>query len=73
MVDLDGDAWLVHDDRLLRWTSHGYDGARDLDPDRGVWVLTPRTTVFVLGAGYRPALHPTVEKVTVGVSRSPSA
>ncbi len=56
MVDLDDHAWLVHEGRLRRWSSRGYDATASLDPDRPAWVLTPRTTVHVLRAGYRPAL-----------------
>ena len=57
MVDRDGDAWLVAADRLLRWSSHGYDRTTPPEPDQPAWVLTPRTTVYVLRAGYRPTLH----------------
>ena len=58
MVEVDGDAWLVHRDRLHRWTSTGYDGDTAIAPDRLVWVLTPPTTLRVLANGYRPSLHP---------------
>ena len=49
-------AWLVCDVHLLRWTPGGYTerGAR---PDELVTVLTPRSTVAVLRAGYMPGLH----------------
>jgi hypothetical protein len=57
LVDLDGHAWLVADHRMLRWSFDGYDAARDVEPDASAWVLTPRTTVTVLRAGYRPHLH----------------
>ena len=57
MVDLDGHAWQVAGERLLRWSFDGYDAARELDPGASAWVLTPRTTVLVLRAGYRPVLH----------------
>lgn len=59
MVDLDGHAWLVASGRMLRWSFDGYDDVRDLAPDTAVWVLTPRTTVQVLRAGYASRLHAT--------------
>ncbi len=59
MVDLDGDAWLVHGERLRRWTPGAYTDVAALEPARPAWVLTPATTVSILRAGYAPALHPT--------------
>jgi len=52
----EGGAWLLLDGRLLRWTPAGY---ADATPARAgsVEVLTPRSMVAVLRAGYRPALH----------------
>jgi hypothetical protein len=58
MADLDGVPHLVLGGRLLRWTPGGYAGA---GPTRSgpVTVITPRATVAVLAAGYRPVLHET--------------
>ena len=56
MIELDGAPWLVLGDRLLAWSHGGYHRERDR-PGGGVTVLTPRATVAVLAAGYRPALH----------------
>ena len=43
---------LLHNGRLIAWSSAGYgDGTTTVD------VLTPRSTVAVLAAGYRPELH----------------
>jgi hypothetical protein len=51
-------SYLVLEDRLLAWSPAGYASARPL-PRRGqVEVLTPRSIVAVLSAGYRPMLHP---------------
>jgi hypothetical protein len=60
MADLDGTPYLVLDGRLLRWTPGGYTGdpapIAAFDP---VNVITPRSTVAILTAGYRPILHET--------------
>ena len=46
---------------LLQWSAEGYTGVIEL-PDAGeVEVLTPRSTVAVLSAGYCPSLHPTTD------------
>ena len=58
MVEIGGTPWLVHDGRLLAWTPGGY-RARPVEvPDGPVTIITPRATVAVLAAGYRPVLHP---------------
>ena len=56
MVLLDSGAHLVCDDSLLLWGESGY--KRPLSRRSGtVTVLTPRSTVAAIRAGYRPALH----------------
>lgn len=60
MVELDGRPWLVLGSSLLAWSHGGYTGRRDRPRDGLATVLTPRATVAVLAAGYRPVLHPTV-------------
>ena len=56
MVAREGDAFLVHGGELLRWSPAGYS---DPQPFRGVVeVLTPRSIVGAIAAGYAPALHP---------------
>jgi hypothetical protein len=58
-VVLGGAAWLVRRDELLAWSNLGY-GARRARPARGTAeVLTPRSVVAVMRAGYVPELHPT--------------
>jgi hypothetical protein len=53
-------AALVLADRLVPWSPEGY-GPPLHRPQRGrATVMTPAVTVGVLGAGYRPALHPDV-------------
>jgi len=49
--------YLVQDDRLLAWSPAGYAGATPLNRRRQVEVLTPRSIVAVLSAGYHPMLH----------------
>jgi hypothetical protein len=58
---LDGAAFAVRGDALLRWTPKGY-AARVRRP-RGamVDVLTPPTIVGVLSAGYKPHWHPSAD------------
>lgn len=57
-VVYDGRAHLVKGRGLLEWSDSGY-VARVPRPRRGqVDVLTPRSLVAVIAAGYRPATHP---------------
>lgn len=55
-IEQGGAAWLIQGDELRRWTPGGYT-ERAVRPDGLVTVLTPRSTVAVLQAGYRPAVH----------------
>lgn len=58
MVVTDGEperALLVWRGGLWPWTPAGYGGPLELDPERGVGVLTPRSTVAALAAGYAVA------------------
>jgi hypothetical protein len=58
-VAREGRAWLVQDRLLLEWSPAGYVSRQDR-PRRGrVELLTPPSVVAVLGAGYRPHVHPT--------------
>jgi hypothetical protein len=58
MVVAAGAAFLLHSGRAYRWTNDGYAPPAQLPHADG--LLTPPSTVMALGAGYRPALHPTV-------------
>ncbi len=58
MVEADGASFLVHGGGLLAWTPGGYRDRRAA-PGTSVTVITPRATVAVLAAGYRPVIHPT--------------
>ena len=59
MVDLAGAPFLVYGGSLLAWTPGGYLGGQAREPASTVTVITPRATVAVLAAGYRPVVHPT--------------
>jgi hypothetical protein len=57
-VALDGQAWLVRNDRILAWSPDGYVQRATRPPTGDVTVLTPPSIVAVLGAGYRAEVHP---------------
>jgi hypothetical protein len=56
-VAVDGVAWLVAGDALLAWSPHGYTRRVERPRDGDVDVLTPRSIVAVLAAGYQPDVH----------------
>jgi len=58
-IELDNEWHLVWDDKLLRWSFEGYQDAQARPTGTEVAVLTPRSVVSVLRAGYVPKLHPT--------------
>jgi hypothetical protein len=61
-IALDGTAFALRGDALLRWTPEGYD-ARMPRPRRViVEVLTPPAIVAVLSAGYRPRWHASAKR-----------
>jgi len=57
-IALEQQPWLVWGDALLAWAGAGYVDRRERPVLRNVEVLTPRSTVAVLSAGYRPQIHP---------------
>ena len=59
MVSVDGAPWLVHGGSLLRWTPGGYTERLPASSLDAAVVITPRATVAVLAAGYRPLLDVT--------------
>jgi len=63
-VALDGGAWLLWRGGLLAWSAAGYT-ERQAPPTGPVEVLTPRSAVAVLRAGYVPLVHPTAEQLIV--------
>ncbi|HWK00209.1 MAG TPA: hypothetical protein VNR41_05820 [Xanthobacteraceae bacterium] len=63
MIAIDGEAYAVRGNALLRWTPKGYvAGERRM---RGVTanLLTPPSIVAVLKAGYRPGWHASAAKL----------
>lgn len=55
------DVWIVADARIGRWTPAGYADVTARPAGRRVSVLTPSSLVSLFSAGYRPALHSTLE------------
>jgi hypothetical protein len=60
MIELHRKPWLVLGEQLLAWGPGGYGDWRDRPHREEVTVLTPRSTVAVLRAGYLPVLHESV-------------
>jgi len=60
-VSIDGEAFAVKGDALLRWTPAGYAGRTPRPHGVIVDVLTPPAIVAVLSAGYQPRWHPSAE------------
>jgi hypothetical protein len=61
-------AYLVWRKRLFHWTPAGYDACRALPRRALVEVLTPRSTLRVIAAGYEPVVHPTVSTARYSAS-----
>jgi hypothetical protein len=58
---LDGNTeqpYLIEGNALLPWSPAGYGARLPVAKRREAEVLTPRSIVAVLSAGYRPMLHP---------------
>lgn len=51
-------AYLVRGDSLLTWTPGGYGEHRRRPKNQEVCVLTPKSTVRTIRAGYFPEIHP---------------
>jgi hypothetical protein len=60
-VALDGGAFAVHGDVLLRWTPEGYAARKPRPRCITVDVLTPPAILAVLSAGYQPRWHPSAK------------
>ena len=59
-------AMLIRDGHLMAWTAGGYVDAQPC-PDSLVEILTPRSSVMALTAGYRPIFHPSSDRITAGL------
>jgi hypothetical protein len=60
-IALNGAAFAVHSDALLRWTPAGYEECAPRPRGIVVDVLTPPAILDVLSAGYRPHWHPSAK------------
>ena len=64
-IVFDDRAWLVWGKNLLAWSALGYSERRARPAHGGVEVLTPRSAVAVMAAGYRAAIHPSAERLNL--------
>jgi hypothetical protein len=62
IVRVHGTPAVVVGGALLIWTPHGYTGVLSRPASGNAEVITPPSTVAVIGAGYRPTLHPSSER-----------
>jgi hypothetical protein len=62
MVVAAGSAFTIHSGQAHRWTNEGYAAPERLCHADG--LLTPPSTLMVLGSGYQPALHPSIDPVS---------
>jgi hypothetical protein len=60
-VTMDGAAFAVRGEKLLRWAPDRYDAERPRPRRASVDVLTPPAILEVLAAGYRPHWHPSAD------------
>ena len=58
MISVDGQAFAVRGNRLLRWTPDGYSSGQSRPREIDVDVLTPPSILAVLRRGYAPLWHP---------------
>jgi hypothetical protein len=61
-VAIDGAAFAIKGDALLRWTPEGYFGGKPRPHGVAVDVLTPPAILAVLSAGYQPRWHPSGDR-----------
>jgi hypothetical protein len=61
LLEQPGEAWLIWQDHLHRWSHEGYGDRRPIIASEEVTVLTPAPTIRVLAADYRPEVHPSVD------------
>ena len=66
MVSVGDTPSLVWGGGLLAWTPGGYRSSGQSPAADTVTVITPRATVAVLAAGYRPVIHPSAGEVHRG-------
>jgi hypothetical protein len=59
----DGEAHLIWRGRLLRWSAGGYVASRRFSKRGELTVLTPRSTVRTIRAGYQPGVHSSADRL----------
>ena len=63
MIAIDGEAFALRGQQMLRWTPSGYDGERPRLRGVVVDVLTPPSILAVLARGYQPLWHPSANSL----------
>jgi hypothetical protein len=51
------EAYVIFGRRLLKWSAGGYEKSRPFPLSKLVQVLTPKSTVATIRAGYAPEIH----------------
>jgi len=64
-VRIGGEPWLIWGDSIYRWSDSGYTARRRRPSRVDVEVLTPEPIIPVFAAGYRPAVHPSIDSLRV--------
>jgi len=60
-IVFDSVPWLVWKDEMFAWSDSGYVRRWRRPKHHHAEVLTPRSMVAVMSAGYRPAVHPSID------------
>jgi hypothetical protein len=63
MIALDGEAFALRGEQMLRWKPSGYAEMHPRRRGRGVDVLTPPSILAVLSRGYRPLWHESAQSL----------
>lgn len=58
-----GEAYTIAHGRAFLWSEQDYQAARQIHRADG--LLTPPSTLLAIRAGYRPVLHPDIEKIPI--------
>lgn len=62
ILEDEGRAHLLWEGRILEWSPGGYTVSRPLPQGEVVSVVTPRSTVAAIRAGYLPGVHPSAKR-----------
>ncbi len=63
-TETDGSFYLLMDQRLHRWTETGYQPAEQAQSSPRWRLVTPSTMVNAIRSGYRPTIHPSIDRVS---------